>query len=119
MKCDTEGLLVPQVLITSTLYIPAMCGGTCAVMEASLLTLKNAAAVSPNVTPLAPVKFAPVMVTMLPPDVESTLGVGSELTMGGTVQSVEVPLSKGVVPPPGAMAASAGEIIRSRTEKKF
>ena len=54
-----------MVTRTSTVPVPA---GEVAVMEVVLLTVKPAAAVAPKVTAVAPLKFVPVMVTVVLPD---------------------------------------------------
>jgi hypothetical protein len=45
-----------------------------AVIEVALLTVTPVAATPPNVTDVAPVRFAPVMVTLAPPTVVPELG---------------------------------------------
>jgi hypothetical protein len=59
--------LVPPavVTVTSTVPIPA---GEVAVIWVVLLTVKEPAALLPNLTAVAPEKFVPVMVTLAPPD---------------------------------------------------
>ena len=73
---------VPPVVVTltSTTPVPA---GEVAVIEVAELTVKLAAAVPPNATALAPVKFVPVIVTDVPPatgpdvgEIEVTVGAG-------------------------------------------
>ena len=50
------------------LTVPAASAGDLAVMDVAETTVKLAAAVVPNLTAVAPVKLAPVMVTeVLPP----------------------------------------------------
>jgi hypothetical protein len=58
--------LVPPavVTVTSTVPIPA---GEVAVIWVALLTAKEAAALLPNLTAVAPEKLVPVMVTLVPP----------------------------------------------------
>ena len=53
------------VTVTSAVPVPA---GAVAVICVALTTLNELAAVPPNLTAVAPVKFAPVMVTPVPPD---------------------------------------------------
>ena len=50
--------------MTSTVPVPA---GAVAVMEVALMTVKLRADVVPNSTAVAPLKFAPVMITVVPP----------------------------------------------------
>jgi hypothetical protein len=57
---------VPLGVVTVTSTVPAVPAGEVARMALSERTVK-AAAVPPKVTALAPVKFAPVMVTASPP----------------------------------------------------
>ena len=54
-------------MVTTTLALPALPAGVVQVMEVSLTTLTFVAATPPKVTPVAPVKFAPVIVTLVPP----------------------------------------------------
>jgi hypothetical protein len=61
--------------------VPAACGGATAVIEVEELTVKLAAATPPKLTPVAPVKFVPGMLTLVPPAVVP-LVVPSELTVG-------------------------------------
>ena len=59
--------LVPPavVTVTSTVPVPA---GEVAVIWFALMTVNEAAALPPNLTAVAPEKFVPVMVTLVPPD---------------------------------------------------
>lgn len=59
----------PPGVVTTTLADPAVPAGVVAVIEVALSTVIAVAAVPPMVTPVAPVKFVPVMVTLVPPDV--------------------------------------------------
>lgn len=72
---------VPPAVVTATAVAPAACAGVVAVMEVALLTVKLVAAVPPNVTADAPMKFVPVIVTVVPP-VISPLVVLSDVTVG-------------------------------------
>ena len=76
------GALLPLVVVTTTLTEPAVPGGTSAVMLVPLTTVKLVAATPPNVTPVTLEKFVPVIVTVLPPDVQPELGE-TEVTVGG------------------------------------
>ena len=58
--------------MTLTLPVPA---DEVAVIWLALLTAKDAAAVPPNLTAVAPVKFVPVMVTLVPPAGGPALGL--------------------------------------------
>jgi hypothetical protein len=69
------------VTLTSTTPVPA---GDVAVIWVAELTVKPVAAVAPNVTAVAPVKLAPVIVTVVPPaagprvgEIEVTAGTGT------------------------------------------
>jgi len=66
--------LVPPavVTVTSTVPIPA---GEVAVIWVALLTAKEAAALLPNLTAVAPEKLVPVMVTLVPPGVGPVFGL--------------------------------------------
>jgi hypothetical protein len=67
--------LVPPAVVTSTLAVPAEPAGVMAVIEVELATTTLVAAVPPMVTPVAPVKLDPVMVTEVPPAVVPELGL--------------------------------------------
>nr|MCA1071698.1 hypothetical protein [Delftia acidovorans] len=59
--------LVPPVVVTRTSTVPAAPAGAVAVIWVALLTVKPVAGVAPKVTPVDPMKFVPVMVTVVPP----------------------------------------------------
>ena len=65
---------VPPGVVTCTFTAPAACAGVVAVIEVALFTVKLVAAVPPKVTAVAPVKFVPVMVTLVPPAVGPVFG---------------------------------------------
>ena len=74
---------VPSGVVTSTLAVPALCAGVVQVMLVSLTTVTLVAAAPPMVTPVAPVKLVPVIVTLAPPlsgpldgEMEETVGAG-------------------------------------------
>ncbi len=67
------------VTVTSTVPVPA---GAVAVIGVALLTVKVVAATVPNLTPVAPVKLVPVMVTEVPPAVDPEVGL-MPVTVGG------------------------------------
>lgn len=75
--------LSPLGLITATLTAPAVFAGAVAVMELLLVTETLVAAALPKVTVAPETKFVPVIVTMVPPIVEPTVGE-TLLTVGGT-----------------------------------
>ena len=74
---------IPPGVITSTVTAPATRTGVTAVIWVALTTVNDVALIPPNVTPVAPVKFVPFIVTVTPPDVvplvgESVVAVGSD-----------------------------------------
>ena len=79
------------VTVTSTAPLPA---GAVAVIEVALLTVYEVAAVVPNVTAVAAVKYLPVMVTLVPPASGPAVGL-MPVTDGVPVTHVTV-----VVPEP-------------------
>jgi hypothetical protein len=58
--------LLPGV-VTTTSFAPAVPAGVVAMMVVELTTVTLVAAEPPIVTPVAPVKFVPVIVTEIPP----------------------------------------------------
>lgn len=70
---------------------PAACAGTMAVIVVALATVKLVAAVPSNMTLMAPVKFVPVIVTVLPPEVGPEPGL-TDVTVGGS-KSVRGPVA--------------------------
>jgi hypothetical protein len=76
-----EIALVPDGTVTVTSTVAAVCAGDTAVIEVDEFTVKLLAAVAPNMTALAPVKFVPVIVTAVPPAAEPLSGE-SLLTAG-------------------------------------
>src|SRR5262249_3934951 len=60
--------LVPPAVVTVTSTVPTPVGEV-AVIWVALSTVKEPAALLPNLTAVAPEKLVPVMVTLLPPDV--------------------------------------------------
>ena len=57
---------MPFGVVTRTSTVPEPAGAV-AVICVALLTVKPVAAVAPNVTAVAPPKFEPVMMTVVPP----------------------------------------------------
>ena len=74
--------LVPTALVTRTLTAPATWAGMVQVIVLELTTMTLVAAVPPKVTPVAPVKFDPVRVTLVPPAVLPMAGE-TAVTVGG------------------------------------
>jgi hypothetical protein len=70
---DVEDVPIRVVTVMST--VPAVSAGLTAVIWVEELTVKLAAAVVPNSTPVAPVRLEPVMTTVVPPAVVPTVGV--------------------------------------------
>ena len=72
---------VPAAVVTVTLTVPAASAGSTAVICVVELTVKLVAAVLPNITAVAPVKFVPVMTTEVPPATGPVLGL-TAVTVG-------------------------------------
>ena len=68
------GALVPPGVVTSTLAEPALPAGVVAVIVVASTTTMFVAAAAPMVTPVAPVRSVPVIVTLLPPYVVPLAG---------------------------------------------
>ena len=66
--------LVPPGVVTSTLAVPAVPAGATQVSVVALMTTTPVAATPPMVTPVAPVKLVPVIVTRVPPAAVALLG---------------------------------------------
>ena len=66
--------LVPPTVATNTLEAPPLPAGVVAVILVALTTVKLVAGVPPMVTPVAPVKFVPVIVMVVPPAGEPLVG---------------------------------------------
>ena len=74
MNWSTELVaVVPLGVVTVISLMPATPGGAVVTMAPSFMTVK-VAAVPAKLTALAPVKLAPVMVTMVPPTTLPVLG---------------------------------------------
>lgn len=84
---------LPSPVVTTTSFAPAVLAGVTQVIDVDPTATTDVAAAPPNVTPVTPVKFAPVITTEVPPDVEPDDGE-TELTSGATapeIVSVSVP----------------------------
>jgi hypothetical protein len=81
---------VPLLVVTLTSTVPAAVAGAVAVICVSELIVKLVAAVPPNVTPVAPEKFVPVIVTTRPPAVLPVLGLTAVIAGAGAVTFVYV-----------------------------
>ena len=73
---------VPPAVVTKTLAVPKACAGVTHVMLVAVFPLRLVAAAPPMVTPVALVKFVPVIVTLVPPTVGPLLGA-IDVTLGG------------------------------------
>jgi hypothetical protein len=82
-------VLVPAVVVTSTLAGPAEPAGVTAVIEVGETTVKLVAAAPPIVTAAAPVKSVPVIVTEVPPPVGPEFGE-MLVTVGPTAGTTNV-----------------------------
>ena len=67
--------LVPPAVVTVTSTVPTPAGEVAVIWVASLLTVKEAAALLPKLTAVAPEKLVPAMVTLVPPDVGPVFGL--------------------------------------------
>ena len=70
-----DAVTVPYGVVIATDAAPALLAGATAVIWFALFTVKEVAAVPPNVTEVAPVRFVPAMTTLSPPAVVPALGV--------------------------------------------
>src|SRR5438445_6628508 len=73
--------LVPPAVVTVTSTVPTPVGEV-AVIWVALSTVKEPAALLPNLTAVAPEKLVPVMVTLLPPYIGPVFGL-TLATVGG------------------------------------
>ena len=74
--------LVPYGVVTRTLAVPALPAGVVALIVVASTTETFVAAVPPMVTAEAPVRFVPVIVTLVPPRVVPLVGEMA-VTVGG------------------------------------
>jgi len=81
---DENVLLVPYSVVTIMPTAPSLRAGVIQVIVVLFTTLREVAAIPPNVTDVAPVKEVPVIVTLVPPAV---LPVNGEIlvTTGGII----------------------------------
>ncbi len=79
----SSGAELPAGSSMTTSTTPAGCAGAIAVMVVSLITTTVGDGTPSNVTPVAPVKPVPVMVTSVPPDSEPSSGT-SVVTIGAS-----------------------------------
>ena len=69
MKDETNMVLGPPPVVTIMPTAPALRAGVIQVIVVLFTTLIVVAAKPPNVTDVAPVKFVPVIVTLVPPSI--------------------------------------------------
>jgi hypothetical protein len=75
---------VPCVVVTETATVPATWAGVVAVTWVADVTWTPVAVVEPKVTAVVPVRWVPVMVTLVPPVVGPEVGV-TDVTVGAGV----------------------------------
>ena len=97
-------------MVTATVTAPAAPDGVTAVIVVAFTTVKLPAATPPNVTPVVPVKSAPVMVTVVPP--ASPPDTGDRLDTVGTLANVK-PFANVPVPPGVITTTSAAPADRT------
>ena len=71
----SAGCGLPPVVVTVTSTVPAVPAGAVAVTDVAVFTVKVVALVAPNFTAVAPAKFVPVIVTLVPPAVGPLVGL--------------------------------------------
>ena len=79
-------VLVPEtpIVVTTTSFTPGVPSGNTAVILIALTTTKLVAATPPMVTLVAPVKFVPLIVIVVPPAMDPVAGV-MDVMDGGAV----------------------------------
>ena len=80
INVNPESVAVPPGAVTLTLPLVPL--ATTAVMDVALTTLNEVAAVPPKLTAVAPVRFVPVIVTVVP--LAADVGVNEVITGAGT-----------------------------------
>ena len=78
---------VPPAVVTEIFTVPAAWATVTALMVEALVTVNDAAAVVPNLTAVAAMRFVPAMVTAVPPRVLPLVGV-KLLTVGGAATNL-------------------------------
>ena len=76
---------IPPAVVTVTSLLPAVPAGVVAVMEVALTTTKLVAAMPPTATLVAPVKFVPVIVIVVPPVIGPEGGLTLVIVGSGTM----------------------------------
>ncbi len=91
-------VLVPLGVVTVTSTVPADSAGANAVIWPAPLTVNDVADAVPNVTAVAFVKLAPLIVTLVPPAVGPADGLTLD-TVGGGGWTVAAPCATACAPP--------------------
>ena len=65
---------MPPAVVTVTSTVPALPAGAVAVICVALSNVKPLALVAPNLTAVTPLKFEPVMMTLVPPAKDPEFG---------------------------------------------
>ena len=79
---------MPPAVVTTTSTAPAACAGVVTVIDVAEFTVTPVAGVPPKVTDVAPVRFVPVIVTVVPPAVGPALGESPVTVGAGTGAAV-------------------------------
>jgi hypothetical protein len=108
--------LVPPGVVTVTSTVPAPAGEV-AVICVALLNVNVVAAVAPNFTAVAPVKFVPVMVTTVPPAAGPLAGL-TLLTVGALPALALKVRWKFVVPPSPSTADTIKKYVVAEVAAK-
>ena len=90
---------VPPAVVTWTLTVPATWGLVLARTTVGLVTVKDVAVVAPNLTAVAPKRFAPVILTVVPPLVVPDVGVREEMVGLAALKVYLSPVPDAAVPP--------------------
>jgi hypothetical protein len=85
-----EIALVPSGVVTRTFTVPAASAGEIALIEVDDVTLKLAALTEPKLTAVAPIKFAPLTVTLVAPPTGPLPGV-TFVTLGSPATTASPP----------------------------
>ena len=80
-----DEVTLPAGVVTAIVTGPAACAGVTAVRVVALETLNDVTGVPPKLTAVAPVKFVPVRVRVVPPAVAPTFGETAVIVGGGTL----------------------------------
>ncbi len=72
-------MTVPPAVVILIVTVPATCAPVTALTVVGDVTVKLVAGVVPNWTAVAPIRFVPVIVTVVPPLVVPDVGVNEEM----------------------------------------